>query len=114
MGARWISLLVGSAVLLGGCSSSDASKAAICTKAVGVIVLAEANDDAQRRLQRAQDDAAELRKLSAQASDTSLSAALRDAASTAGQGSSHWSKARLQAWVTQEKARFDTVRKACV
>jgi hypothetical protein len=110
-------LLVGGALLLGGvasCSTDDASKAAICTKAVGVIVVAEAGDDAQRRVTEAKDAASELRKLSTQTSDPSLSSALRGAAATAGDASTNLSPSRLKAWLTQEQSRFDAVRKACV
>jgi len=111
---RWLSLLVGGALLLVGCSSGvDATKAAICTKAIGIMVAAEASDDAQRRLQQAQNAATELRKLSTQTSDTSLSAALSNAASTAAQASTNWSPSQLAAWVTQEQARFDAVTNAC-
>lgn len=111
---RWLCLLIVGVLSLVGCSSqTDVSKAAICTKAVGVMVAAEASDDAQNRLRQAQSAASELQKLSTQTSDTSLSAALSSAAATAGQASSDWSPTRLAAWVTQEQARFDAVTKAC-
>lgn len=111
---RWLCVLLGCALLLVGCSPDDASKAAICTKAVGVIVAAEASDDAQRRVAEAKDAAAELRTLSSQTSDQTLSAALRGAAATAGDASTNLSPSRLKAWLTQEQTRFDAVRKACV
>jgi hypothetical protein len=116
MGVRpWlVAALALTPLVLAGCSSaSDASKAAICTKAVGVLVAAEAGDDAHRRLQEAQDTAGELRSLAGQTSDASLATALRDAAATTGSASADWSPSRLQAWVRQETARFDAVRKAC-
>ena len=105
--------MVAAALVLVGCSGSDPAKAAICTKAIGVMVVAEASDDAQRRLHEAQSASAELRKLSSQTSDTTLSSALRDAASTAGEGNSDWSPSRMAAWVRTEQQRFDAVRSAC-
>ena len=101
-------------VALAGCSAgSDPAKAAICTKAIGVMVVSEASYDAQRRLREAQSASAELRKLSSQTSDTTLASALRDAASTAGEGRQALSPSRLAAWVKTEQMRFDAVRSAC-
>jgi hypothetical protein len=111
---KWLCVLLGGALLLVGCSPDDASKAAICTKAVGVIVAAEASDDAQRRVSEAKHAASVLQSLSSQTSDQTLSAALRGAAATAGDGSTNLGPSRLKAWLTQEQVRFDTVRKACV
>lgn len=107
-------LVVVAALVLTGCSAAaDPAKAAICTKAIGVMVVAEASDDAQRRLHEAQTASAELRKLASQTSDTTLASALRDAASTAGEGNSDWSPSRMAAWVRTEQKRFDAVRSAC-
>jgi hypothetical protein len=112
MGVRVLVVTV--ALVLAGCSAgSDPAKAAICTKAIAVLVVAEASSDAQDRLREAQSASSELRKLSSQTSDTTLSSALRDAASTAGQATSDWSPSRLAAWVTAEQTRFDAVRSAC-
>ena len=106
--------MVVAAFVLAGCSAAaDPAKAAICTKAIGVMVVSEAGDDAQHRLQEARSASAELEKLSSQTSDTTLASALRDAASTAGQGTSDWSPSRLAAWVRTEQTRFDAVRSAC-
>jgi len=113
--------LIGAALgvaLLAGCSSSSdpisSSKTVICTKALGVIVISEASDDAQRRLQQAKEAATTLQSLANQTQDPSLATALRNAASTAGDATTHnWSPARLKAWVTQEQARFNALRKAC-
>lgn len=114
MGAKWVSVLVGGClVLAAGCSSDDASKAAVCAKAVGVIVVAEASDDAHRRVDEAQTASRELRSLATQTSDTSLADALRNAATTTGEASTHWSTARLTAWVRQETSRFNAIRTAC-
>ena len=79
-----------------------------------MIVVAEASDDAQRRVSEAKDAATELQKLSSQTSDPSLSSALRGAADSAGAASTNLSPSRLKAWLTQEQSRFDAVRKACV
>ena len=106
--------MVAAVLVLVGCSAgSDPAKAAICTKAIGVMVVSEASDDAQRRLREAQSASAELEKLSSQTSDTTLASALRGAASTAGQATSDWSPSRLAAWVRTEQTRFDAVRSAC-
>jgi hypothetical protein len=105
-------------VLLAGCSSSSdpisSSKTVICGKALGVIVVSEASDDAQRRLQEAKQAETTLQALASQTQDTSLATALRNAASTAGDATTHdWSPARLKTWVTQEQARFNALRQAC-
>jgi hypothetical protein len=113
--------LTGAAVgllLLAGCSSSSdpisSSKAVICGKALGVVVLSEASDDAQRRLQQAKQAETTLRALASQTQDTTLATALRNAASTAGDATTHnWSPTQLKAWVTQEQARFNALRTAC-
>lgn len=115
MGVRvLVVMVVAVGLALVGCSAgSDPAKAAICTKAIGVMVLAEASDDAQHRLREAQSASSELTRLSSQTSDTTLASALRDAASTAGQATSDWSPSRLATWVRTEQARFDAVRSAC-
>jgi PBP1b-binding outer membrane lipoprotein LpoB len=105
-------------VFLAGCSSSSdpisSSKTVICTKALGVIVLSEASDDAQRRLQQAKQAETTLQALASQTQDASLATALRNAASTAGDATTHdWSPTQLKAWVIQEQARFNALRKAC-
>jgi L-lactate utilization protein LutC len=113
--------LIGAALgmaLLAGCSSSSdpisSSKTVICTKALGAIVISEASDDAQRRLQQAKQAATTLQALANQTQDASLATALRNAASTAGDATTHnWSPTRLKAWVVQEQARFNALRKAC-
>jgi hypothetical protein len=101
-----------------GCSSSDTAgitKAAICTRALGVVVVSEASDDAQRRVAEAKSAATVLRQLSTQTADKSLSDALSKAASTAGEVSTHdFSPSGLKTWVSREQARFDALRKACV
>ncbi|HEX4705940.1 MAG TPA: hypothetical protein VH352_27730 [Pseudonocardiaceae bacterium] len=103
---------------LSGCSSSDTAgitKAAICTRALGVVVLSEASDDAQRRVAEAKNAATVLQQLSSQTADKSLSDALSKAASTAGEVTTHdFSPTGLKTWVSREQARFDALRKACV
>lgn len=106
--------MVVAVLLLAGCSAaSDPAKAAICTKAIGVMVVSEASSDAQDRLHQAQSASSELRKLASQTSDTTLSSALQGAASTAGEATSDWSPSKVAAWVTREQARFNAVRSAC-
>jgi len=105
-------------LFLAGCSSSSdpisSSKTVICGKALGVVVLSEAGDDAQRRLQQARQAATTLQALADQTQDTSLATALRAAASTAGDATTHdWSPAQLKAWVIREQARFNALREAC-
>jgi hypothetical protein len=105
-------------VLLAGCSSStdpiSSSKTVICGKALAVVVGSEVGDDAQRRLQQAKQAATTLQALADQTQDASLATALRNAASTAGDATTHnWSPTQLKAWVTQEQARFNALRTAC-
>src|SRR6266571_3016445 len=76
------------AVVLSACGSTDdsssgPSKTEICGKALGVVVLSEVGDDAQRRVDRAQDTADVLSKLATQTQDHSLSEALSSAANEA-------------------------------
>lgn len=113
--------LIGAAVglaLLAGCSSSSdpisSSKTVICGKALAVVVGSEASDDAQRRVQEAKQAATTLQSLANQTQDTSLATALRNAASTAGDATTHnFDPTQLKAWITQEQARFNALRKAC-
>jgi hypothetical protein len=114
------------ALLLAGCdstgdtsssssSSSSSSKTTICAKALGVVVLSEVGDDAQRRVQRAKDTADVLNTLATETRDNSLSSALRGAASKAKEVTTkEWGQGRLKDWATQEQARFDALRKVCV
>jgi hypothetical protein len=117
-----VATAVAGAFVLAGCSSDSgsdgvpfgSSKTVICGKALGVIVLSEASDDAKRKAQHARDAADVLGKLATQTQDASLSSALRAAASQAGQVTQHqWSGARLKAWAAQEQARFSALRDAC-
>jgi hypothetical protein len=113
--------LIGAAVglaLLAGCSSSSdpisSSKTVICGKALAVVVGSEASDDAQRRVQEAKQAATTLQSLANQTQDASLATALRNAASTAGDATTHdLNPTQLKAWITQEQARFNALRKAC-
>jgi hypothetical protein len=116
-----VSTVVG-AFLLVGCSSDDgsgvvplgSSKTVICGKAIGIVVLSEVGDDAQRRAERAHDAAAALGRLADETQDASLSATLRAAASEAGQVTQHqWNGDRLRAWAAKEQDRFDALRAAC-
>ena len=105
-------------VFLAGCSSSSdpisSSKTVICGKALAVVVGSEAADDAQRRVQEAKQAATTLQSLANQTQDTSLATALRNAASTAGDATTHdLNPTQLKAWINQEQARFDALRQAC-
>jgi hypothetical protein len=116
---RWVLVGVVTFVVLAGCSSTGGtttglSNAAICSRALATVALSEVSDSAQSRLRHAKDAANELNSLASQTQDLSLSTALRSAANTAGAATSHWSTARLAAWVTQEQARFDALRRACL
>lgn len=110
------------ALLLAGCdstgdtsSSSAPSKTTICAKALGVVVLSEVGDDAQRRARRAKDTADVLNTLATETRDNSLSSALRGAAAKAREVTTkEWGQGRLKDWATQEQARFDALRKVCV
>jgi hypothetical protein len=95
--------------------SAGRSKTAICAKALGVVVLSEIGDDAQRRVQHAKDTAEVLDTLASETRDSSLSSALRGAASKAAEVTTkEWGQGRLKSWATQEQARFDALRKVCV
>lgn len=88
--------------------------AAICSKALGVVVLSEVGDSAQRRAVRARSTADALSQLAAQAQSASLASALRGAADQAREAAGQsWSSARLRAWAGVEQARFDALRAAC-
>jgi hypothetical protein len=110
------------ALVLAGCSSDSgsdnvpfgSSRTVVCGKALGIVVLSEVGDDAQRRAERARDTADALGRLANETQDASLSATLRAAAAEAGQVTQHqWSGDRLKAWATKEQARFEALRAAC-
>ncbi|HEX5403251.1 MAG TPA: hypothetical protein VFX16_13215 [Pseudonocardiaceae bacterium] len=116
-----VSTFVVGAFVLAGCdaaadqiNSVTSSKSYICGKALGVIALSEVGDDARRKAKQARNAADVLNTLATQTQDQSLSEALRAAASQAGQvNGQDWSGAKLQAWATQEQARFNTLKAAC-
>ena len=105
--------------LVSGCGSSGdgsagQSKAAICGQALGVVVLSEVGDDAQRREQQAKDAADVLSRLATQTQDRSLADALRSAAGSAGEVTrERLSGDALKAWATKEEQRFTALRTAC-
>jgi hypothetical protein len=105
-------------VVLAGCGSDPvpggASDTVICGKALGVVVLSEVGDDAQRRARHAQETADVLSTLANQTADQSLAQALRAAAAEARQVRARdWSATRLKAWALKEQQRFDSLRRAC-
>jgi hypothetical protein len=114
-------LVMVAGLFLAGCGAdqgadpgSTASKAAICGRALGIVALSEVGDDIDRRAEEAGDAASALRTLSTQTQDHSLSDALVSAAHTAEQAArQHLGGDRLKAWATQERARFDAIRKVC-
>jgi hypothetical protein len=122
MGVRFavtVSAAVTGAVVLSGCGSDDPSSAApskaeICGKALGVVVLSEVGDDALRRARRAKDTADVLSKLATETRDRSLSEALSAAAGEAREVTRRrLTDGGLRAWAAQEQERFNSLRDAC-